>query len=505
MQQLDGVSPTPHATLSPPPNFPESELMGTRLISAFELTYDILREAVTKTHEKIVDNLWTKVQAKAYLSVYCINGDGQEKIISCAQARRAWDLVHASGDENDIATLVQDREINPKKYEPWAHPAAWSLCENLQDTCEAPMHLLFLGITKTLVFKILHWASCKRQNTSLRKLFLSGTTRVEAVKLTWCKVMSFQGDKLGAWISENYLGFARIVSWVCSTIMLTREEEEYVPPTRPQPKWNAKENRTWLLIRGLDTKGNAEELRTRVAGVLATVPVPPILPPRGATNERTYDMIRAYAIMIAYIMSTTTVNDMTCNVTHRLIRIFLTKFELWEAEHRDTFLPTWTTSYNFMCLLNLPDQMRLLGPVRNRWEGSFRGEGFLRSVKPAVGSHRRKNWGQNLMENLCRQKTLLSMKTTIDNNPSSTNEKQNNSLSLDDSDDTYDDDDDDDDVASLVTSNCKIYSSYARLMNHLRLGDPLSIIVTAPENDGDPDSFYCVYHYSGSYCGCRLK
>ena len=53
--------------------------------------------------------------------------------------------------------------------------------------------------------------------------------------------------------------------------------------------------------------------------------------------------------------------------------------------------------------------MRLLGPVRNRWEGGFRGEGFLRVVKPMVFGMKR-NWEYNLLLNLLRQKSLLQMK-----------------------------------------------------------------------------------------------
>ena len=55
----------------------------------------------------------------------------------------------------------------------------------------------------------------------------------------------------------------------------------------------------------------------------------------------------------------------------------------------------------------------MLGPIRNRWEGGKRGEGFLRIVEPIVQSGR-KNWQKNLFSNILRQKTLVQMKSTDD-------------------------------------------------------------------------------------------
>ena len=37
----------------------------------------------------------------------------------------------------------------------------------------------------------------------------------------------------------------------------------FVEPTKEQRKWNMRENFAWLSIRGLDTNGKAEQLRSR--------------------------------------------------------------------------------------------------------------------------------------------------------------------------------------------------------------------------------------------------
>ena len=53
----------------------------------------------------------------------------------------------------------------------------------------------------------------------------------------------------------------------------------------------------------------------------------------------------------------------------------------------------------------------MLGPLRNRWEGKFMGEGILSVVKPTLTSPNRKNWAKNLMGNLLRQRAMLVLKS----------------------------------------------------------------------------------------------
>lgn len=43
--------------------------------------------------------------------------------------------------------------------------------------------------------------------------------------------------------------------------------------------------------------------------------------------------------------------------------------------------PSFMRQYNFLCLLNVPKNMRQFGCMRNIWEGGIVGEGFLRGMK----------------------------------------------------------------------------------------------------------------------------
>ena len=44
----------------------------------------------------------------------------------------------------------------------------------------------------------------------------------------------------------------------------------------------------------------------------------------------------------------------------------------------------WLSHYNFMSLLNLPEAMKMYGPLTNLWEGANQGEGYLRYAKPKI-------------------------------------------------------------------------------------------------------------------------
>jgi hypothetical protein len=59
----------------------------------------------------------------------------------------------------------------------------------------------------------------------------------------------------------------------------------------------------------------------------------------------------------------------------RAIKIFLTYFELFDKAMRiDHSNPTWISSYNFVCSLNLPNTLADFGPICNYWEGGGMGE-----------------------------------------------------------------------------------------------------------------------------------
>ena len=61
----------------------------------------------------------------------------------------------------------------------------------------------------------------------------------------------------------------------------------------------------------------------------------------------------------------------------------------------DNRKPIWLKKYNFQSLINIPATMEKFGPLRNYWEGSMQGEGYLKVVKPKINNIKSKNWHVN--------------------------------------------------------------------------------------------------------------
>jgi hypothetical protein len=109
---------------------------------------------------------------------------------------------------------------------------------------------------------------------------------------------------------------------------------------------------------------------------------PSILPPPGGGVGNIIEMIGSLKAMVARIMkqcvSTEDIDDIECH-----IKLFLSSFESFDIAMRNTDTkPTWLTSYNFMCLINVPKMIQEFGPVRNLWEGGGQGEKIIGLLKP---------------------------------------------------------------------------------------------------------------------------
>jgi hypothetical protein len=138
-----------------------------------------------------------------------------------------------------------------------------------------------------------------------------------------------------------------------------------------------------LSIRGLDTKGNAAELKKCVREFMDQQGGPPApLPPQGGAASNVYGVVTTLKAMVARLMNRSlTANDI--DDADRHIKLFLTAFEKFDSAMRTPEdKPTWVTSYNFICLTNLPKMLQDFGPICNLWEGGGQGEKIIGLIKP---------------------------------------------------------------------------------------------------------------------------
>jgi hypothetical protein len=162
--------------------------------------------------------------------------------------------------------------------------------------------------------------------------------------------------------------------------------------------------------RGLDADGYAAEVKERVRKYMnQDGGPPPALPPKGGPLPLIFDVVQALNVMVASIMVLENIQKANCN-----IKMFLTLFERLDSGLRGSGKdPAWVSSYNFVCVLNLPMLMEKYGPLRNLWEGGLQGEGLLRFVKPGIGMGVRVNWSTNVMQMILRDKALSAVTSTV--------------------------------------------------------------------------------------------
>ena len=95
-----------------------------------------------------------------------------------------------------------------------------------------------------------------------------------------------------------------------------------------------------------------------------------------------------------------TVNSSHVATCEHHIKLFLSAFDRFDGKIRKSKdKPMWLSSYNYVCLLNIPEVMNEFGPLSNLWEGGGQGEKILRNVKPIMNGYR-KNWQRNALNKL---------------------------------------------------------------------------------------------------------
>ena len=101
------------------------------------------------------------------------------------------------------------------------------------------MHLLFLGVVKTTILQIQNCLSAQSKLNSFRKSTERYLKESQKVHIEWIPTQPYQGERMGGWVSENYLGFSRIMPWFFQNIVNAVEMTvDLAPPEgMPPDKW----------------------------------------------------------------------------------------------------------------------------------------------------------------------------------------------------------------------------------------------------------------------------
>lgn len=386
----------------PPNKYPRDMLTHGTYILPFQLSYNTLRHAVTTTHNKLITSTWTNEEAKQYLYVFGLNNEAVSKVLEHATNEKIFSYAEANKDAMTLEynALRHHKERYPMKYVQWQFPATWIRGTYLQQHIDVPMHLLFLGITKTTMKRIMEWMKQKNSHANFLKMSGGVLESISNLHLDWCVAISLNGAKFGGWVSENFLAVARLTRWYYSMIPHLRSGAQYRDPDLPYTTWSVKELREWLRVRGLPSHGKKMALLESVGHLLSLTEVPPILPPKGGTVQDIMTLTQTMSVALGNVMQRSVTDELITHTMHYIKR-FLSSYHAVDKELiNETDKPGWLTSYNFLCLLNIPDLMKQYGPIANLWEGGYDGERFSQELKHRLKGGLIDNWHRNLLKNL---------------------------------------------------------------------------------------------------------
>ena len=461
----------------PSSKFPTSEVPVGGKLPSLKLSYKQLLAAKSRAHQMYYSGEWTQEQFHEYLKYYCLSFETREKIRTCAHKCNVLNKAEREQNEVLLAKIELDKANHPDHYKEWEPIMSWKGLLELDQSHEACMHLLFLGLAKYMILDLNDWAALRGKYKSLCRSLYVSTSAITGFHLSWCKVFPFQGEKLGGWVSENFMGFARILPWAYSSVLFLAEDPPYQPPNKNLTSWTGNECKEWLRSRGLGLSGKVQDLRDRITLNIGM----PIGSNHIVNEDKVRRMVLSLWTLLCHLMGMTTFHNSTSKVTERLIRVYLTRVDDYDRGFRDAEKrkePMWKSAYNHMCLLNLPEQIRRLGPIRNHWEGGFRGEGFIRKVKPMTTGVGRKNWTTNLLTNLLRQRTLILLKDNYEQEPDDELEEN------------------EEETAEYDWSAFHKYVDRACLSKNLNDNNPLSCLIQKEENDNFT-RLYCCYNNAG--------
>jgi len=484
----------------PPDNYPQDHIPSSGKLSPRRITYDWMMAAVMTAHNGVVSGGWKIATMRAYLRVHGLNEEAVSSIKDCALACKKYSQIKAlAGNDktNPPLVLIEKEKLkHPHLFKMWAFPSTWRRGMELRQHVDVAMHLLFLGVIKTVMQNIHEWMTKREKGAPFLRYSNGIFEAIQSLGISWCRCQPYKSGKLGGWISENYMGAARLFNWFYSEIGSVASDPSFIlPDDKPVHRWSKKENTNWLKLRGLNTSGSAKDLSVRVLEYIAsTTGPPPILEAPGGSADNVILVVSALSAMIARLM-TRVITDIHIIDIKRHIKLFLSFYEQFDMDNRKSTdeTPSWITSYNFVCLLNYPSVLKEFGPLRNLWEGGGLGEKILRVVKPSWNGFR-KNWQINKMDTVHRKMAMIKLQSKSLNQ-----EQVQRFLDDDDEDDDHnddDDDDDDDDADSRLDQDqkhmFKIYSSSIEVKNIFHKRHPLSVVKFAGADD-----YFCIVKKNG--------
>ena len=278
-------------------------------------------------------------------------------------------------------------------------PPLWNGISELNQHIDTPMHLLFQGIVKSVIEFTFEWIKMHNKLKPFGLFVDPIILNIKQLQCDFCRVETFSngGDiNTAGWIGESFLGCSRCLCYIFSYI---------------------------------DRFISNEFLR----------------------EKKSFEFLHQTCFaMISRLMA---FEHLDISEIDDAIKLFLSAIDLCE---KFTFVDAsqgsmfWSKRSNFLCLLNLPDQIKNFGRLRNYWEGSR--ERIIQQIKPFMKRNREtSSFLQIQLEKAQKIQFLSSIQNSFDLSNKSSNKYER--------------------YQSYV-----IYSSLENLKNSIHAGKPLGCI-----------------------------
>ena len=212
------MSGSPLLGYKAPMHYPGKVTNNDVVLNPAEITFDSLKNCISRTLQNYGDGTWTKNNVRAYCTLHGINQAGVKLLMNksdnCAAINSLAVNTKGESNFNDSEYIIDDFERNKHKYEQWEGGPYWNANMKLNNFVDAIMHLLFLGITKATNQLIVKWIHQMKLQEMFNLKFKVMFSPIISMGLDWCKLIYSEAG----WVSDNYLALARIMKWLYSNV-----------------------------------------------------------------------------------------------------------------------------------------------------------------------------------------------------------------------------------------------------------------------------------------------
>ena len=201
----------------------------------------------------------------------------------------------------------------------------------LEDCMVGIMHTLVLNLGKHLLGSAMALMKLKKEWNTFRNLSDDLLAEVQGLSLSWCKAWCYSSDvhPASSWVSENYLAFSVLSKSLCSLLKFGTEDSE-----------------DWMEI------------------IVQT--------------------FTSYNAIVARVMFPKTQLNSDCDMVTGLTKVFLSHYNELDKLIESKSISKIETASCMLNIVQIGEEMKRCGVIRNFWEGSLKGEAYIQVIKPYI-------------------------------------------------------------------------------------------------------------------------